>query len=76
MAVEKENHFEGSAGAVGLFEGIERWPDDVAIPSRPFGFKTLKNAQALGDLETLRAHGLPAAKLRLDGDVDPAESTR
>src|ERR1700712_3869069 len=40
-------------------------PEDVAIPSRPFGFKTLKNAQAFGDLETLRAHGLPAEKLRL-----------
>jgi hypothetical protein len=53
---------------------IERWPDDVAIPSRPFGFKTLKNAQALGDLETLRAHGLPAEKLRLDGDADPADA--
>ena len=49
-------------------------PDDVAIPSRPFGFKTLKNAQALGDLETLRAHGLPAEKLRLDGDAHPADA--
>jgi transaldolase/glucose-6-phosphate isomerase len=49
-------------------------PDDVAIPSRPFGFKTLKNAQALGDLETLRAHGLPAEKLRLDGGADPADA--
>jgi transaldolase/glucose-6-phosphate isomerase len=49
-------------------------PDDVAIPSRPFGFRTLKNAQALGDLETLRAHGLAAEKLRLDGDTHPADA--
>ncbi len=49
-------------------------PDDLPIPSRPFGFKTLKNAQALGDLQTLRAHGLPAEKLRLDGHTDPADA--
>jgi transaldolase/glucose-6-phosphate isomerase len=42
--------------------------EDVAIPSRPFSFGTLKNAQAFGDLETLRAHGLAAEKLRLQGD--------
>jgi glucose-6-phosphate isomerase len=53
---------------------IHDGPDDVTIPSRPFGFRTLKNAQALGDLETLRAHDLPAQKLRLDGDVHPADA--
>ena len=42
-------------------------PDDVEIPGREFTFRTLKNAQAYGDLETLRAHGLAAEKLRLDG---------
>ncbi len=49
-------------------------PDDVPIPSRPFGFKTLKNAQAFGDLATLRAHDLPAEKLRLDGSQHPADA--
>ena len=49
-------------------------PDDLDIPSRPFGFRTLKNAQAFGDLEALRAHGLPAQKLRLDGDAHPADA--
>jgi transaldolase/glucose-6-phosphate isomerase len=48
-------------------------PEDVAIPSRPFGFRTLKNAQAFGDLATLRAHDLPAEKLRLDGGAHPAD---
>ncbi len=52
---------------------IHDGPDDVPIPSRPFGFRTLKNAQAFGDLATLRAHDLPAAKLRLDGSRHPAE---
>jgi hypothetical protein len=50
-------------------------PDDVTIPNRPFTFATLKNAQAYGDLETLRAHGLAAEKLRLDG-LDAAEALR
>ncbi|MEJ7823820.1 MAG: bifunctional transaldolase/phosoglucose isomerase [Solirubrobacteraceae bacterium] len=48
-------------------------PDDLEIPGRPFGFQTLKNAQALGDLQTLRTHGLAAEKLRLDGNGQPAE---
>jgi glucose-6-phosphate isomerase/transaldolase/glucose-6-phosphate isomerase len=35
-------------------------------------FAVLKNAAAIGDLNTLGDHGLPAARLRLDGD--PAEA--
>jgi transaldolase/glucose-6-phosphate isomerase len=31
--------------------------EDVAIPGMPYTFGTLKNAQALGDLLSLRAHG-------------------
>ncbi|MEJ7798062.1 MAG: bifunctional transaldolase/phosoglucose isomerase [Solirubrobacteraceae bacterium] len=50
-------------------------PHDLEIPSRPFSFGTLKNAQAFGDLETLRAHGLAAQKLRLDGE-DAAAAMR
>jgi transaldolase/glucose-6-phosphate isomerase len=49
--------------------------DDLPIPSRPFTFGTLKNAQAYGDLQTLRAHDLPAQKLRLTGD-DAAAAIR
>ena len=47
-------------------------PDDVDIPEAGYTFGTLKNAQATGDLETLKAHGLPAARVRLEGD--PAEA--
>ena len=49
--------------------------EDVEIPGRPFGFRQLKNAQALGDLETLRSRGRRAEKLRLAGD-DPAAALR
>jgi transaldolase/glucose-6-phosphate isomerase len=50
-------------------------PDDVEIPGRPFTFRVLKNAQALGDLQTLRSRGRPAEKLRLPGD-DGAAAVR
>jgi hypothetical protein len=50
-------------------------PDDVAIPGQPYSFTTLKNAQAIGDLNTLRAQGLPAERLRLEGS-DPAAALR
>jgi len=41
-------------------------PDDVAIPGSPFGFATLKQAQAAGDLATLRDRGLRAARVDID----------
>jgi glucose-6-phosphate isomerase len=43
-------------------------PDDVEIPGAGYTFGTLKNAQATGDLQTLRTHGLPAERIRLEGD--------
>jgi transaldolase/glucose-6-phosphate isomerase len=49
--------------------------EDVEIPGRPFGFRLLKNAQALGDLETLRSRGRSAEKVRLAGG-DPAAAVR
>jgi len=50
-------------------------PEDVEIPGKPFGFRALKNAQALGDLETLRSRGRAAEKVRLAGD-DAAAAVR
>jgi transaldolase / glucose-6-phosphate isomerase len=47
---------------------------DVPVPGEPYSFNTLKNAQATGDLQTLRAHDLPACQVRLDGD--PAQAVR
>ena len=48
---------------------------DVEIPGAAYGFTRLKHAQAIGDLETLRAHELPAERVTLDGD-DPAAGIR
>jgi transaldolase/glucose-6-phosphate isomerase len=41
---------------------------DVEVPEAGYSFTTLKNAQAIGDLQTLRQHGLPAERVRLEGD--------
>jgi len=59
----------------GLFLQIVHDGDrDLEIPDADFTFKTLKNAQATGDILTLRDHGLPAERVRLEGD--PAEALR
>jgi hypothetical protein len=50
-------------------------PDDVDIPGAPYSFTTLKNAQAIGDFNTLRELGLPAERVRLRSD-DPAGALR
>jgi transaldolase/glucose-6-phosphate isomerase len=39
--------------------------DDEEIPGRPFGFRTLRDAQALGDAGALRGRGLPLARISL-----------
>ena len=54
---------------------IHDGPEDVEIPGKPFTFTTLKNAQAIGDLETLRSLDLPAERVRLHED-DPAQALR
>jgi transaldolase/glucose-6-phosphate isomerase len=41
---------------------------DVEIPGASYSFRTLKTAQAIGDLETLRSHDLPAEIVALSGD--------
>ena len=50
-------------------------PEDVAIPGAAYTFTTLKNAQAIGDLQTLRELGRPAERLRLEGE-DPVRALR
>jgi transaldolase/glucose-6-phosphate isomerase len=50
-------------------------PADVAIPGAPYTFTTLKNAQAIGDLNTLRELGRPAERVRLQGE-DPVGAMR
>lgn len=48
---------------------------DVEVPGESYGFTRLKHAQAIGDLQTLRAHDLPALRVTLGGD-DPAAALR
>jgi hypothetical protein len=44
--------------------------DDLEVPGQPYTFRTLIDAQADGDLQTLREHGLPAVRVRLPaGDL-------
>ena len=50
-------------------------PEDVEIPGAAYTFTTLKEAQAIGDLETLRELGLPAERVRL-AQGDPAGAMR
>jgi transaldolase / glucose-6-phosphate isomerase len=48
---------------------------DVEIPGEGYAFTRLKHAQAIGDLNTLRGHGLPAQRVTLEGD-DPTAALR
>jgi len=48
--------------------------DDIEIPEAGYSFTTLENAQALGDLRTLKERGLPVQRIRLEGD--PAAAVR
>jgi len=43
---------------------------DADVPGKPYTFRALIDAQADGDLQTLRGHGLPAVRVRLPaGDI-------
>jgi len=50
-------------------------PPDIDIPDAPYGFTRLKHAQAIGDLDALRARGRPAERVTLAGP-DPAAAVR
>jgi len=49
--------------------------DDVEIPGAPYTFTTLKNAESIGDFQTLRQLGLPAERVRLQ-TADPVAGLR
>ncbi|HLY31060.1 MAG TPA: hypothetical protein VKQ36_08520, partial [Ktedonobacterales bacterium] len=42
---------------------------DVSIPGAPYTFSVLKQAQALGDLQSLRAHGRRVIRINLGADI-------
>ena len=61
--------FHKGGPPTGLFlQLIHDGDEDVEIPEAGYTFGHLKNAQAVGDLLTLRDHGLPAVQVRLEGD--------
>jgi len=53
---------------------VNRPARDADIPGAGYSFGTLIAAQAAGDLQTLRDHGLPAERVELEGD--PAAAVR
>ena len=60
----------------GLFLQLVHDPgEDIEIPEAGYSFATLAAAQATGDMVTLRNHGLPAERVRLEGG-DPAAAVR
>jgi transaldolase / glucose-6-phosphate isomerase len=63
--------FHKGGPAVGRFLQLVHDSDaDADIPGEEFGFRTLISAQADGDLQTLRDHGLEAVRVRLhSGDL-------
>jgi transaldolase/glucose-6-phosphate isomerase len=53
----------------GLFlQLVHDGDEDVEVPGEDYSFARLKGAQADGDLLTLRDHGLPAERVRLEAD--------
>jgi glucose-6-phosphate isomerase len=61
---------KGGPSAGRFLQLVHDVDDDTGIPGRDFGFRTLISAQADGDLQTLRDHGLTAARVRLGaGDL-------
>ena len=47
---------------------LHHGPDDVSIPDTQCRFRTLKDAEAIGDLNTLRELGLPAERVHVYGE--------
>jgi len=54
----------------GLFlQFVANTHDDLSIPDAPYTFGTLKAAQALGDLQSLQAHGRRVIRVDLGADI-------
>jgi glucose-6-phosphate isomerase len=67
--------FHKGGPATGVFiQLIDNGDEDIEIPGAGYSFRTLKNAQAQGDYDTLKAHGLPVTRIVLDGD--PVKAVR
>jgi glucose-6-phosphate isomerase/transaldolase/glucose-6-phosphate isomerase len=57
----------------GLFlQLVESMKPDLPVPGQPYTFGTLAHAQALGDLQSLQAHGRLAVRIDLGRQGSPA----
>lgn len=62
--------FHKGGPRVGIFlQIVEEDSTDVAVPGEPYGFSTLKQAQALGDLEALQSRDLPVVRVSIGRDT-------
>jgi glucose-6-phosphate isomerase len=43
---------------------------DIQVPGKPYTFAQLKRAQAIGDFQSLVAHGRPVLRVHLGADID------
>jgi transaldolase / glucose-6-phosphate isomerase len=67
--------FHKGGPPTGLFlQLVHDGEEDVEIPEAGYTFGHLKNAQAIGDYQTLSGHGHPVWRVRLEGDA--AEAVR
>jgi glucose-6-phosphate isomerase/transaldolase/glucose-6-phosphate isomerase len=58
--------FHKGGPPVGVFlQVVDEDGVDAEVPGEPYGFSTLKRAQALGDLESLRSRDLPVVRVDL-----------
>ncbi|HEX4211802.1 MAG TPA: bifunctional transaldolase/phosoglucose isomerase [Candidatus Dormibacteraeota bacterium] len=58
--------FHKGGPRVGIFlQIVEEDSTDVQVPGEPYGFSTLKQAQALGDLEALQSRELPVIRVSI-----------
>jgi hypothetical protein len=65
--------FHKGGPPVGRFLQLVHDPaEDADIPGEDYTFGTLLSAQADGDLQTLRAHGRPAVRVRLTAGAEAA----
>ena len=56
---------------VGLFlQVVQRDPVDVEVPGEPYGFSILKQAQSLGDLQSLQSRNYPVLRVDLGEEPD------
>jgi len=61
---------KGGPESIVCVQAVAPDPDEIPIPGRDFGFGHLKQAQATGDLRTLQARGIRAARVPLADLVD------